>query len=223
MAFFRGLKKNNDRVWFNDRKAVYVRAVKEPMLALVGELNHAIAEFAPELIRPPQKAMLRIYRDTRFSKNKTPYKTHQAAWWGRSGLGKGGGGFYLSIGPAEVTIAAGMYMPEAEQLLAVRRMLLERHKEFRAAMKKAMRGGMMEESHGDGLTRAPKGFPADHPALDLIKQKRWGVYVDLPPDAALKPTLAREVVKRFAGAAPLIAMLNSTWGTAKRRPLFGLK
>ena len=175
MQFFRGLKRNNDRVWFNERKHIYERSVKGPMLALIAEVNEALGEFAPELVRPPQKVMLRIYRDTRFSNNKLPYKTQQSAWWGHEGMGKGGSGFYLSVNPERVTVAAGMYMPEAEQLLAVRRMLLERHAAFRAALQAAGRRGMLVEADGSALTRAPKGFPAEHAALDLIKQKRWGV------------------------------------------------
>lgn len=222
MKFLRGLKRHNDRVWFNARKDVYVRSVKEPMRALVAELNHGIAEFAPELVRPPEKAMLRIYRDTRFSNNKLPYKTHQAAWWGRTGLGKGGGGYYLSVNPEVVTVAAGMYMPEPEQLLAVRRMLLEQHKEFRAALKAATRRGMFAEFSQDALTRPPKGFDAEHPAIDLIKQKSWGVYVDLPAAVALKPSLGNEVLKRFRAAAPLLAMLNGAMQEKKRKPIFGL-
>jgi len=222
MKFLRGLKRNNDRVWFNERKDVYERAVKAPMLAVIGEVNEALAEFAPGLVRPAQKVMLRIYRDTRFSNNKLPYKTQQSAWWGHEGLGKGGSGFYLSVNPEVVTIAAGMYMPDAEQLLAVRRMLLEQHAAFRRATKAAMRRGMMEDSDSNALTRAPKGFPTEHPALDLIKQRRWGVYMDLPAETALQPSLVNEIVKRFRGAAAMVEMLHAPV-TKKRRPLFGLE
>src|SRR6202041_3599310 len=113
LKFLRGLKRHNDREWFAERKAVYERELKAPMLALIGEVNEAMAEFAPMHVRPPQKIMMRIYRDIRFSKNKQPYKTHVSAWWVRDGLEKtSGGGFYFHVSPEEVVIAAGAYMPE---------------------------------------------------------------------------------------------------------------
>ena len=222
MRFLRGLKRNNDRVWFAERKYIYERAVKAPMVALVSEVNEALAEFAPEHVRPPQKAMLRIYRDVRFSSDKRPYKIHQAAWWGREGMPKtSGAGFYLSVNAERVVVAAGLFMPDAEQLLAVRRMLLQRHPAYRSAVKVATRRGAMTASDGQPLTRAPKGFPAEHAAVDLIKQRRWGVSVDLPAEAALEPGLVREVVRRFRLAAAMVEMLNAPV-TKQRRPLFGL-
>ena len=112
MKFLRGLARNNDREWFEARRAVYERAVKAPMLALVDEITAAMTEFAPEHVRPAHKIMMRIYRDIRFSKNKQPYKTHLAAWWARRGMEKtSGGGFYLQISPQQVMVAAGVYMP----------------------------------------------------------------------------------------------------------------
>src|SRR3984885_15873400 len=136
LKFLRGLKRNNDRVWFEARRSVFEKELKEPMLKLIGEVNEAMAEFAPMHVRPPQKIMMRIYRDIRFSKNKQPYKTHVSAWWVRDGLEKtSGGGFYFHVSPEEVFVAAGVYMPEREQLLAIRRHLAEHHKELRAFMK----------------------------------------------------------------------------------------
>jgi uncharacterized protein (TIGR02453 family) len=109
LKFLRGLKKNNDREWFGERKDVYERLLKAPMLALIDEVNHAMLEFAPEHVRPAQKIMMRIYRDIRFSKDKRPYKNHVSAWWVRDGLQKtSGGGFYLQVSSTEVLIAAGV-------------------------------------------------------------------------------------------------------------------
>ena len=81
LKFLRGLKRNNDRAWFEDRRSVYEQHLKAPMLALAAEINSAFMDFAPDYLRPPQKAMMRIYRDIRFSADKSPYKTHVAAWW----------------------------------------------------------------------------------------------------------------------------------------------
>src|SRR5580698_3528519 len=166
LKFLRGLKRNNDREWFAARKDVYERELKAPMLALIDEVNHAMLDFAPEHVRPAPKIMMRIYRDIRFSKNKQPYKSHISAWWARDGLQKtSGAGFYFHVGPAEVIVAAGVYMPEREQLLAIRRYLAEHHVEFRKAMAAKKLRSLMVEGDGRKLTRPPKGFAADDPAL----------------------------------------------------------
>lgn len=211
MKFLRGLARNNDREWFEARRAVYERAVKAPMLALIEEINAAMIEFAPEHVRPPHKVAMRIYRDIRFSPNKQPYKTHLSAWWSRRGMEKtSGGGFYLQISPQQVLIAAGVYMPEREQLLALRRWMSAHHAEYRAMVKKLLktRGAGFEISESHGLTRMPKGFASDDPADEFVRAKSWGVSATLPAEAALEGTLAREIVRRFRLTTPLINTLN---------------
>jgi uncharacterized protein (TIGR02453 family) len=221
LKFLRGLKRNNDRVWFEARREVFEKELKAPMLKVIGEVNEAMAEFAPMHVRPPQKIMMRIYRDIRFSKDKRPYKTHVSAWWVRDGLQKtSGAGFYFSVSPEEVVIAAGAYMPEREQLLAIRRHLAEHHEEFRALMKGRKLRSLMTEDAEHALTRAPKGFPEDHPAIDLLKKKQWAVWSRLPGERALKATLVKDVVERFKAAAPMIAMLNAPLVGKARKPLF---
>jgi uncharacterized protein (TIGR02453 family) len=221
LKFLRGLKRNNDRVWFEARRDVFEQELKEPMLRLIGEVNEAMAEFAPMHVRPPQKIMMRIYRDIRFSKDKRPYKTHVSAWWVRDGLQKtSGAGFYFSVAPEEVVIAAGVYMPEREQLLAIRRYLAEHHEEFRGVMKGKKLRSLMTENDGAPLTRAPKGFPEEHPAIDLLKNKQWGVSARLPVERAMKATLLKDVVERFKVAAPMIAMLNAPLVGKAKRPMF---
>jgi uncharacterized protein (TIGR02453 family) len=221
LKFLRALKRNNDREWFGARKSVYEQELKEPMLKLIGEVNEAMAEFAPMHIRPPQKIILRIYRDIRFSKDKRPYKHHVSAWWLRDGLRKtSGAGFYLQVSAEDVLIAAGVYMPEREQLLAIRRYLAEHHAEFRAVMKGKKLRALMTENEGHSLSRAPKGFPEDHPAIDLLKNKQWGLSARLPVERATKATLLKDVVERFKAAAPMIAMLNAPLVGKPKRPMF---
>jgi uncharacterized protein (TIGR02453 family) len=212
MKFLRGLARNNDREWFEARRDVYERAVKAPMLALIEEINAGMIEFAPEHVRPPHKVAMRIYRDIRFSPNKQPYKTHLSAWWSRRGMEKtSGGGFYLQISPQEVMIAAGVYMPEREQLLALRRWMSGHHDDYRVMVKKLLkaRGAGFEPNESEALTRMPKGFAADDPADELVRAKSWGVHATLPAEAALEPTLAGEIVRRVRLATPLIETLNS--------------
>src|SRR5579875_2210635 len=101
LRFLRGLSKHNDRTWFEERRAVYERSVKAPLHAWIEEINEQLAAFAPEHVRPAHKIAMRIYRDTRFSPDKRPYKTHLAAWWAREGLQKtSAAGFFVQFGPA---------------------------------------------------------------------------------------------------------------------------
>ena len=210
VKFLRGLKKHNDRVWFDARKDVYEAELKAPMLAVIEEVNAALAGFAPEFVRPPHKCMMRIYRDIRFSKNKQPYKTNLAAWWARQGLEKtSGGGFYFQFSPDEVIVAGGAYMPEKDQVLAIRRHMLEHHEEYRKMMATKKMRAMMTEFEPERMTRGPKGFPPDSPAMDLILQRQWGVSAQLSLETALGPGLVKAIVERIKVAAPLVAFLNT--------------
>jgi uncharacterized protein (TIGR02453 family) len=214
MKFLAGLARHNDREWFEQRREIYERALKQPMIALIDEISTAMEDFAPEHVRPPHKIMMRIYRDTRFSKNKLPYKTHLAAWWARRGMEKtSGGGFYLQVSPREVMVAAGVYMPEREQLLALRRWMAEHHEEYRALTRRLRKprgksAGAFEGIDAQALTRMPRGFAADHPADELLRARNWGVRLALPAEIVLEPSLAGEIARRFRMAAPLVAQLN---------------
>jgi len=235
LKFLRSLAKNNDREWFTPRKDIYERELKDPMLALIEEINAGMEAFAPEHIRAPNKTMMRIYRDTRFSNDKRPYKHQVSAWWSRRGMEKtSGGGFYIHIHPKEVLISIGVYMPEREQLLAIRRWMADHHTEYRSMLKSLMKTRAGSQSFtfidAEALTRMPKGFPADHPADELLRAKNWGVHVSLPAETALEPTLGKEIIKRFKLATPLVNTLNeailagtnadSPPASPFRRPLF---
>jgi uncharacterized protein (TIGR02453 family) len=221
MKFLRGLKRNNDRDWFAERKPIYERELKEPLLALIGEVNDAMVDFAPQHVRPPQKIAMRIYRDIRFSKDKRPYKNNVAGWWARDGLQKtSGAGFYFHINTTEVMVAAGVYMPEREQLLAIRRYLVDHHKEFRAVLAAKKLRSLMQESDGARLTRPPKGFSADDPAIDLLMCRQWGVSATLPLETAMDATFGKKIVERFKAAAPMIEMLNTPLLGKPKRPMF---
>jgi uncharacterized protein (TIGR02453 family) len=216
LKFLRGLKRHNDRDWFEPRKAIYERELKAPMLALIEEVNQALAAFAPDHVRPPHKSLFRIYRDTRFSSDKRPYKTHIAAWWVHAGMEKtSGAGFYFSISSTETVIAAGAYMPTPEQLLAIRRYLLDHHAELRSLLAGRRLRAAMSEFEGNRLTRPPRGFSADSPAIDLLLCRQWGVSATLPADSATQPTLLRDITSRFALAAPIVHLLNRAISSAK--------
>lgn len=208
LTFLRGLARNNDRDWFQARKETYETKVKAPMLALIEQVNADMMDFAPEYITDPKKSLYRIYRDTRFSPDKTPYKTHVAAIFTHKNLGKHqGAGFYFHVSPKQIAIGAGMYRPEPEDLAAVRKMLADRHEEFVAACKAPTK--LMGEIQGDAVKRMPKGFDAESPAADLIRMKQWLFWTELEADLATSPKLRSEVVKRFRASAPVVALLNA--------------
>jgi len=210
LKFLRGLARNNDRVWFDARKAVYEREVKAPMLAVIEEVNHALAAFAPEHVREPRKAMMRIYRDTRFAADKRPYKTNVAAWWVKRGFVKTtGAGFYFHVTAKEMVVAAGAYMLPPEQLLGVRRHMEAHAAEFRALLAAKKLRAAMDEMEGPSRKRVPRGFAADSPAADLLLHTRWGVSATLPAEAAVEAGLVGEIVRRFRLAAPMVDFLNA--------------
>jgi uncharacterized protein (TIGR02453 family) len=178
------------------------------MIELCDELNQEFAKFAPEYIREPKKAIYRIYRDTRFSSDKTPYKTHLGAVFSRRGMEKlASPGFYFSVSVKGLEVAGGIYDPAAEQMLAIRQWLAENHEDFRKAAKKPEKL-MNGKLHGDSLTRIPKGFAADHPAADLLKMKRWLYYTTLESGLATTPKILPELVKRFRVMLPVLEMLH---------------
>ncbi len=209
MQFLSALARNNRREWFQPRKHVYDEQVKTPMAELVTALNSAMMRFAPNYVAEPAKAIYRIYRDTRFSKDKTPYKTHIAAIFPRRGLEKhGGAGLYFSVSPKEIEVAGGVYMPGPEALLAIRTHLAGHHEEFRKIIRAKKLRTLMGEMHGDQLSRVPKGFPCGHAAADLLRYKQWLVYVMLDPKLAVTPKLLPEVQKRFEAMMPFLEFLN---------------
>jgi uncharacterized protein (TIGR02453 family) len=227
LRFLRSLKRNNRRDWFEAHKPEFERELKQPMLAVIQAVNVAMQSFAPAHIRPPQKCMMRIYRDIRFSSDKRPYKSHVSAWWACEGLEKtSGGGYYMHVSPEEVLVAAGVYMPEREQLMAIRQYLLLHHAEVRQLLTDRKLRTKMDSFSGMPLTRAPKGFPKDHPAMDLLLCRQWGVEAKMPVGEALKKGFAKEVTRCFRLASPLVDALNTPLLISiqkKRRPLFGFQ
>lgn len=210
LRFLRGLKRNNDRDWFNERKSTYEMELKQPLLALIEEINEGMLDYAAEHVRPPTKIMMRIYRDIRFAKEKLPYKTHVSAWWARTGHEKiSGGGFYVQVSGEEVQIAAGIFMPERAQLLALRGALTTRHAQLRTELNhRQLKAVGLTAIPGRPLTRPPKGFSGPPEAMDLLVCKEWGVAGSFPVEMAVSPGFGKEITRRFRRATSLVALLN---------------
>lgn len=208
--FFRSLRRNNDRDWFQARKETFDTEVKAPMEELVSVVNAALMEFAPNHITEPKKAIYRIYRDTRFSSDKTPYKTHIAANFPRHGLEKhAAAGFYFSVSDEGIEVAGGVYMPDPAALLAIRNHIAENHAGLKKIVTNKKLISLLGDFYGESLARPPKGFDPEHPAITYLKMKQWMFYRTLEGDLMTKPALAKELIARFKAVAPLIDFLNT--------------
>jgi uncharacterized protein (TIGR02453 family) len=214
--FFRSLKRNNRREWFQPRKHLFDQHVKEPMLLLIESINGELKKFAPEYVTEPKSAIFRIYRDTRFSADKTPYKTHVAASFSlRGGERLGTGGFYFSVSPEVIEVAAGLWHPDRDVTLLVRNHIVDTHEELRRLLANKKNRKLAGDLRGDALTRSPKGFDPVHPGAEFIKMKDWVLDVTLDAKLATTPQLQTAIVERFRAMAPILGYLN--------RPLLGRK
>src|SRR6185436_8168243 len=188
---------NNRREWFNAHKDQYEQHVRQPMAAMVERLAEDFRGFAPELVASPRLSMYRIYRDTRFSENKTPYKTHAAAVFPTRGLAKHeGAGVYFHISPTEVWIGGGMYAPQPAQLFAVREHIAGNIQQLRAIVESpAFRRHVGLE--GEKLTRVPRGFPKDHEAAEYLKFRHFIAGAEFPAALAASPKFYSTVLAVF--------------------------
>jgi len=210
LKFLRALKRNNRREWFNAHRDDYEAHVRRPMTAIVERLAVDLRGFAPELVASPKVSMYRIHRDTRFSDNKTPYKTHVAAVFPTRGLLKHeGAGAYFQTSPDGVWIGGGMYMPQPAQLVAVREHIAGHVKQLRAIVESPgfrRHVGMLE---GDKLKRVPRGFPADHPAAEYLKFRHFVAGSEFPAALATSPTFYKTLLTVFRQVTPLARFLNA--------------
>jgi uncharacterized protein (TIGR02453 family) len=218
ISFLRALKRNNRRDWFQPRKEKYEALIKTPMLEFVACLNEEFARFAPAYMTPPEKAVYRIYRDTRFSPDKTPYKTHIAAIFPRhTAVKREGAVFYLHFTEKEVLAFGGVWGPDRDELLAYRTLLQEHYEEFNAILSNKQLRKLVGTLEGEQLTRMPKGFPVDHPAEALLRKKQWYLESTLSIGVLTGPRLVSELARRFAVMAPMVEFLNRPFAQKERR------
>ena len=190
LPFLRDLKANNKREWFQPRKPIYEEKVKAPLVELVLALGEELRDFGTDLVTAPDKAIYRIYRDVRFSKDKSPYKTHVAAVFSARGLEKhAGAGLYFHVSPDELLVGGGIYRPGSRELLAIRQRIAAGHEALRAICKEGMFRHFFGQITGERLKRTPKGFAPDHPAADLLVYKQFLAAGHLDPAIAETPKL----------------------------------
>lgn len=224
IAFLRALKRHNNREWFRARKERYEALLRTPMIALIERLAIDFRAFAPDLVANPRTSLYRIYRDTRFSENKSPLKTHVAAVFPRRGLAKHqGAGLYLEVSPQGVWVGGGMYAPETVQLHAVREHIAANVRRLRAIVASPAFRRSVGEMHGEKLVRVPRGFPRDHEAAEYLKLRQFLAGAEFPASFAWSPRFYRGVLDVFRQVAPLTAFLNEPLiALQKRGPFDGL-
>jgi len=209
LTFLRALKRNNRREWFQPRKERFDTEVRAPMLAIIERLASDLHAIAPEIVVDPKTAMYRIYRDTRFSDNKTPYKTHVAAVFPWRGLAKHqGAGLYFHISPDEVWLGGGMYAPPTPQLQAVREHIAANVRRLRAIVESPGFRRQVGRLDGERLQRVPRGFPKAHEAAEYLKYRQFLAGRELSPTAACSPKFYATLIDVFRQVAPLARFLN---------------
>lgn len=210
-GFLRDLESNNRREWFEDNRARYVASVEEPMLRFIDDLRPRLAAISSCFVADPRRSggsMFRIYRDTRFSADKAPYKTHAAARFGHRQQEKGqaGPGFYLHLEPGDCLGGGGIYRPDSAMLARIRRTMVEDAKAWRAVRKLGL------EIEGDVLKRVPAGHDAAHPFADDLRRKDLYVLQPFTQRDVCAPDFIDRYVETCEGVAPLVSFLTRAAG-----------
>jgi uncharacterized protein (TIGR02453 family) len=211
ITFLRALKRNNDREWFRARKADYEQHVRGPMVQLLERLGEDFRRFAPELIADPKVSLFRIYRDTRFSEDKSPLKTHVAAHFPSRGRrpADDGAGLYLEVAPTWVWFGGGIYMPSTSYLHAIREHVASTHPRLHRIVTAPTFKRTFGEVQGSRLSRVPRGYVKDHPAAHYLQYKQFYVGREFPAEFATSDDFYPELVRTFKTVMPLVRFLNA--------------
>lgn len=210
LKFLRALKKNNDRDWFKANQSRYESAIAAPSLQFIADVGHELPRISGLFQAIPRKSrgsMMRIYRDTRFSKDKTPYKTNIGIHF-RHQVGKDvhAPGFYVHVEPKDVFIAAGIWRPEPK----VAHQLREAIAKEPAVWKRATRSktfASMFEMHGDSLKRPPRGLDPEHPLIEDLKRKDFIGVHEVAESSIESASFLTETIETFRKAKLLVRFL----------------
>lgn len=207
-TFLRQLKKNNSRDWFNANKARYIEQVRDPMLAFIEDLAPRMEKISPYIVvdaRPTGGSMFRIYRDTRFSKDKSPYKTAATAQF-RHEAGKDvhAPGFYLHLGLDGVFFGSGIWQPDSPSLKRIRDRIIEDPGAWKKLVTSAAFKNRILVLHGESLKRPPRGYDPEHPAIEDLKRKDFVTFTTLDEQAACEPGFLSEFVGTCRKASPFM-------------------
>jgi uncharacterized protein (TIGR02453 family) len=215
LGFLHELAAHNDRAWFEANKPRYEALVREPALEFIAAMAPALAKFAPHFRAEPKKmggSLMRVFRDTRFARDKSPYKTNIGIQF-RHELGKDvhAPGFYLHIANDECFFGAGCWHPEADALGRIRDLIAAKPERW-FALRDEKKFAAHWTLAGDSLTRPPRGYAADHLAIEDLKRKDFIGLATLSFAEATAPGLVKLATERFAAAAPLMKFLCEAQG-----------
>lgn len=223
LRFLRALKRNNDREWFKARRDRYDQVVRAPMIALIEQLARDFSRFAPEIVASPKTSLYRIYRDTRFSEDKTPLKTQVSASFRWRGLLKGeGAGLYLEIHPQWVWMGGGFWAPPAPQLVRIREHIAATYPDIDRLARDRRFRRVIGELTGEKLSRVPRGYAKDHPAAEYLKFRQFLGGREFAPEFATSAGFYPALIETYKALMPLIRFLNAPLqpapiGSASRR------
>ena len=212
LRFLEELAANNNRDWFGENKRRYEEEVLDVALLFIQSMQEPLAEIAPHFVAMPTRvggSLMRVYRDTRFSRNKTPYKTNIGIQF-RHEQAKDvhSPGYYLHVEPQQVFVGAGMWRPDAAPLRAIRERIATRPAEWRRALHDPKFHRLFELG-GESLTRPPRGFGKDQECIEDIKRKSFIAVRNFDVEACLKPQFQRTVETSFRAAEPFMRFLCS--------------
>lgn len=209
-AFLRELAANNDRTWFKANQARYEAVAKEPALAFVEDLGHRLPQFAPHLVAD-RRSMFRIHRDTRFARDKSPYKTHVGVYFRHEAAADAEtAGLYLHLEPRNVFLGAGIWHPSPPALKRLRDAIVARPDAWRAAVGAA--APEWEPGEGERLKRAPAGFDPGHPLVEDLKNKSFALISRLSQKDATARGFLELAEQRAAQARPYLEFVNGALG-----------
>ena len=214
-VFLQQLSENNERAWFEAHKADYERTLRQPALDFIEAMAGPLAGFAPNFrffFRRMDGSLMRLHRDTRFSNDKSPYKTNLGIQF-RHALGKDvhAPGFYVHLSPMECFLGVGCWSPEPEVLKRIRDAVADRpDRWFRASQDEAFRRRF--ELAGDSLSRPPRGYTADHPAIDDLKRKGFIAVSEITWEQAGAMEFVARVAEAFAASTPFMGFLCGSLG-----------
>lgn len=210
IPFLSDLARNNNREWFANNKHHYEASIREPALDFIEEMVPKLQSISSQFHAIAKKSggsLMRVYRDTRFSKDKTPYKTNVGIQF-RHILGEDvhAPGFYLHIEPGECFLGAGIWHPESKTLAKIRNFIADNPAAWQAALAETPFRNSFQLV-GSYLVRPPKGFPADHPLIDDLKRKDFIALKAFDCEQILKPTFCNFVIKGFRQTDSLMSYL----------------
>lgn len=206
--FLRELERNNTKEWFGKNKDRYEAEVKEPFLDFISDAGPRLKKISKNVVadpRPVGGSLFRIYRDVRFSKDKSPYKTHAGAHFRLGGKDVHGPGYYLHLQPGECFVGGGIWMPEPATLEAIRRRIIGKPNEWDKIR------GSIDDSEAK-LKRPPRGFDPDHPMIEDLKRKSFTSSVRLTDRQVLAPDLMDTFTAACSGMAPAMKFLATAAG-----------